>query len=246
VIYAPGTYEEAFFLTQRAFNMAAEYQVPVFVLTDQFLLDSLGTLPMLKLTDMKIEQHVIKTKSDYRRYLLTETGISPRGIPSYGEGLVVVDSDEHDESGHITEDLQLRTKMVDKRLRKKTVLLQENAIPPTLVGAKEPNLLVITWGSNYHVVKEAISEFDQNSIAMLHFCQVYPLHESSLEYLRSAERVTIVENNATAQFAGLIQRETGFVIDRNRMLLKYNGLPFAVEEVVDFLRHEAKQEMIMN
>lgn len=246
VIYTPGTYEDAFFLTQRAFNTADQYQVPVFVLTDQFLLDSLGTLPMLKLTDTKREQHVVKTRSNYRRYLLTETGISPRGIPSYGEGLVVVDSDEHDESGHITEDLHLRTKMVDKRLRKKTILLRENTIPPTLVGAKEPNILVIAWGSNYHVVKEAISELGQDSIAMLHFSQVYPLHETSLAYLRSAKRVAIVENNASAQFAGLIQRETGFAIASDSMLLKYNGLPFAVEEVVDFLRGIAKQEMIMN
>lgn len=240
VIYAPGTYEEAFYLTQKAFDTAAQYQVPVFILTDQFLLDSSGTLPMLKLSDTKIEQHVVKTKKNYKRYIMTETGVSPRGVPSYGEGLVVVDSDEHDEGGHITEDLHLRTRMVDKRVGRKTALLRETAIAPTLLGPTETDTLVIAWGSNYHVLKEAIDELNQEDISMLHFSQVYPLHKASVEYLARAERLAIIENNATAQFAGLIKKETAFVVDENHKLLKYSGLPFAVEEVVDFLRSITK------
>ena len=75
----------------------------------------------------KARRFITKTKKDYRRYELTEDGVSPRGIPGFGEGLVCVDSDEHDEAGHITEDLELRVQMVDKRLRKLEAIRREAA-----------------------------------------------------------------------------------------------------------------------
>ena len=118
VILAPGTCAEGFDLTQKAFNLADRYQVPVFILTDQFFVDSRYNTPAFAAAGPPLEKHVVKTASGYRRYALTADGISPRGIPGYGAGIVCADSDEHDEDGHITEDLDLRVAMVDKRLQK--------------------------------------------------------------------------------------------------------------------------------
>ena len=114
--------EEAFFLTQRAFNLADKYQVPVFILTDQYTMDTYYNIPPFNLGNVSIEKHVVKTAHDYKRFALTENGISPRGIPGFGNGLVGVDSDEHDEEAHITEDMDMRTQMVEKRLRKLDLL----------------------------------------------------------------------------------------------------------------------------
>jgi len=93
IILTPGTMEDAFNLSQRAFDLADKYQVPVFILTDQYFLDSYYNLPSLNLSDIRNQSHVVKTNKEYKRYQLTENGISPRGIPGYGEGLVSVDSD---------------------------------------------------------------------------------------------------------------------------------------------------------
>ncbi len=100
------------------------------------------------------KKHFVETKQGYKRYQLTETGLSPRGIPGFGEGLVVLDSDEHDEEGHMTEDLDLRTKMVNKRL-KKLDLLKNDIIPPELVGPEDYETLIIGWGSTYHAIRES-------------------------------------------------------------------------------------------
>ncbi|RDE10768.1 MAG: 2-oxoacid:acceptor oxidoreductase subunit alpha [Candidatus Thorarchaeota archaeon] len=237
VLFAPSTIQDAFYLTQRAFNLADKYQVPVFVLTDQFLLESSYDIPPLNLSGVEVEKQVIRTDSAYRRYALTESGISPRGIPSYGDGLVVVDSDEHDEDGHITEDLLLRKKMVDKRFYRKLERIRKEAIPPELLGSRSCRFLVISWGSNYHVMKEALTKSERRDIAVLHFNQVYPLHESVTSYLGKAKKLAIVENNAGCQFGRLLQVETNISIPAENCLLKYDGMPFSVEEVVEFLHN---------
>ena len=233
VIFAPGSLEDAFYLTQRAFNIADRYQIPVFVLTDQYLIDSCYNAASFDLSGVKVEKHIVKTNRDYKRYELTESGVSPRGIPGYGEGMVIVDSDEHDAEGHITEDLELRTKMVDKRLRKLNFLKSE-VIRPEIWPNENYKKLVVCWGSTYYPVREAIERLEWNDISLLHYKQVYPLHPETADFLKKAEKVVIVENNATSQFGKLIRLYAGIDIDRK--ILKYNGISFAVEEIADGLK----------
>jgi 2-oxoglutarate ferredoxin oxidoreductase subunit alpha len=232
IILAPGKIEDAFYLTQKAFNLAAKYQVPVFVLTDQYFLDSYYNTASLDSSGVKVEEHILKSAKDYKRYELTDDGISPRGIPGFGKGLVAVDSDEHDTEGHITEDLDLRIKMVDKRL-KKTDLIRAEAVPPELRGPENYKTLIVCWGSTYNVAKEAVTNLGRDNISLLHFKQLCPLHERTADYLNKAEMLIIVESNATSQFGKLIKLQTGMEIENK--ILKYNGLAFSVEEVVERL-----------
>jgi 2-oxoglutarate ferredoxin oxidoreductase subunit alpha len=232
ILLAPGNIQDAFCLTRKAFDLAEKYQIPVFILTDQYFVDSYYNTACPDLSDINIEKHIIKTDADYKRYKLTENGISPRGIPGYGKGLVAVDSDEHDEAGHITEDLGLRVEMVNKRL-KKFELLKDESIPPELVGSEDYKNLIVCWGSTYNVVKEAVINLGRDDTAFLHFKQVYPLPGQTSDYLKKAKRIIIVENNATSQFAKLIKLHTGIEIkDR---ILKYDGLSFYIEELADKL-----------
>jgi 2-oxoglutarate ferredoxin oxidoreductase subunit alpha len=233
IIFAPGTIEQAFYLTARAFNLADKFQMPAFVLSDQYFVDSYYNIPAFDLSRVKVEKYFVKTLSDYKRYELTKNGISPRGIPGFGEGLVCVDSDEHDAEGHITEDLRLRTKMVDKRLRKLESAKAE-IIKPQLYPNRKYKNLVVCWGSTYHVVKEAIGRLNRDDTSLLHYSQVYPLHPRTVNYLDKAKKVVAIESNATGQFAKLIKLYAGIEIkDR---ILKYSGLNFAVEEVAGALK----------
>ena len=233
-IFAPGKFEDAFYLTHHAFNLADKYQIPVFVLSDQYFADIYYNLPDLNLDEVNFQKYIVETDENYNRYEITENGISPRGVPGYGDGLVVVDSDEHDEEGHITEDLNLRNQMVEKRLYKKLEGLEEDVIPPELIGPSDYEVLVIGWGSTYGALKEALDNLKNDKVAFLYFKQVYPLHRETKNYLEKAKKTVIFENNAQAQFADLIKMETGFEIDEKS--LKYNGMPFSVEEVTDTLK----------
>ena len=229
IIYAPGGIQDLFYLTQRAFNLADKYQIPVFILTDEYLIDTYYNTAEFDLSKTKIEKYINKTKKNYRRYQLTKNGISDRGIPGWGDGLVLVDSDEHDEYGRITEDLNLRTKMVDKRL-KKFKEIKKDEISPELIGSQEYEILIVGWGSTYHIVKEALESLKEHKVSFLHFKQVYPLPSETEDYLKKAKKIIVVENNATSQFSRLLKLYTDIEVEHK--ILKYNGLPFFVDELI--------------
>ncbi|MEK9151385.1 MAG: 2-oxoacid:acceptor oxidoreductase subunit alpha [Patescibacteria group bacterium] len=228
-IFAPGTPEEVFLVAQQAFHIAAKYQIPVFILTDQYLLDSVRSLPKERLQNIKPENRIIETKTDYKRYALTEDGVSPRGVPGYGVGLVGVDSDEHDEMAHITESAEMRVAMHEKRWKKMEGIREEAFMPTEIGDVKHADTLVICWGSNRGVVEEALEILGQEGIAALHFHQVYPLPEKSKK-LFSKKKIVVLENNFSGQFADLLTREYGVKVTEN--ILKYDGDPFSVEEIV--------------
>ena len=232
IIFAPGNFEDAYKLSQKAFNLADHYQTPVFILSDQYFADVFYNQPEFN-KEILVEDHIIKTNSEYKRYEITDTGISPRGIPGFGDGLVVVDSDEHDQMGHLTENLDTRIEMVDKRLRKLKEI-EMDTVPPELLGNNEYKTLVIGWGSTYGPIKEALSNIEDDNISFLYFKQIYPLHNSTEQFLDKASKTIIFENNAQGQFSDLIKLKTGFEIGKK--ILKYNGMPFSVEEIENNLK----------
>lgn len=228
-IFAPGTPEEAFFAMQQAFFIADKYQIPVFFLSDQFFLDSVRSIPRERLKNLEVKNHIVETSADYKRYAVTPDGVSPRGVPGYGKGLVGVDSDEHDEEAHITESHAVRVMMHEKRLRKSEGI-REVALMPTEIGdVKHADTLVVSWGSNRGVLEEALETLNQEGVAGLHFCQVYPLPENAKKFF-SRKKIVVIENNTTGQFANLLKFE--YNVKVSETVLQYDGAPFAVEEVV--------------
>jgi 2-oxoglutarate/2-oxoacid ferredoxin oxidoreductase subunit alpha len=233
VILAPGTKEEGIKLTCNAFNIADKYQVPVFILTDQYFLDSACYIPDMDFSKLKEEKYFIKSESDYKRHRFTKKGISPRGIPGYGSGIVCADSDEHDEADYIIEDAETRTKMVNKRLKKLSEI-NKAVIHPKLTGSKKYKYLVVGWGSTFGAINEAVELLEKKDLAFLHFSQLYPLSKKTALLLEKAKITIIVEQNATSQFAKLLKLETGHVFDHS--ILKYDGMPFSVEELAGKIR----------
>lgn len=233
IIFAPGNFTDGIYLTQKAFNLADKFQVPVIILTDQFYIDSFQSIKSIDFTDFKVENYVTRTDKDYKRYKNTEDGISPRGIPMQGDGFVRFDSHEHDEDGFITEDPDIRTKMVDKRFKKLESYSKES-IDAEIIGSKNYKTLIVGWGSTYGVIKEAIEKLDNDDLAFAYFKQVYPLPNNTEEILSKAKKLIIIENNATSQFGQLIKRYTG--VEFTKHILKYNGMPFSIEEIIEKLK----------
>lgn len=229
LILSPGSIEDCFYLSKYAFSIADKFQMPVFILTDQYLLDCQYNLSSLDYNKYPIKRYVVKTEKDYQRYQFTHTGISPRGIPGFGNGLVIQTGNEHDETGHTTENAILRKKMVEKRLNDKLNQLKNEVIYPELLGGRAYKYLLIGWGSTRNIVEEALKLVKEPRLGFLYFKQLYPLPREIMGYLLNAQKVITIENNASGQFANLIKKETGF--DIKYRILKYDGRPFSVEEV---------------
>lgn len=230
-IFAPTTVMDAYEVTAHALHVADLCQVPTFVLADQFFVDALYTVRKEEFVAQKHEKQIIETERTYQRYALTQDGLSPRGVPGYGDGLVCVDADEHDESGRITENTELRDAMMEKRFHKRKKILVACALAPEIIGKKTAKTTIVCWGSNRNVVCEAVEDIGvaADDVNIMSFAQVYPLHKNVKKMLSKAEKIIVVENNATGQFAHLLMRECGVQVQHR--ILKSNGEPFSVEEL---------------
>lgn len=234
-VFAPGSVEECFALTHRAFEMAEKYQSPVFVLTDQYLADSFQNVEPFNLAELpEIPGPLLRPEDpkNYKRFALTDDGVSPRAIPGFSEALVVSDSDEHTEDGKLTEDLGVRVQMVAKRLNKGLGLAAE-ALPPSYFGEDGAEVLLVCWGSTQAAALEARERLEEQgrSAAVLHFAQVWPLNgDQFLPWLASARRAVCVEGNATGQLSRLIRQETGFRFQD--LVLRFDGLPITAAYIL--------------
>ena len=238
-IFAPGNVEECFHLTRKAFELAQKFQGPTFVLTDQFLADSFRAVEPFDVDGLPPVGSYVKPSEvaePYVRYAVTESGVSPRLLPGMSRNLIVVDSDEHTEDGHLTEDLDARRRLADKRLRKAAGIRAE-VIPPRYDGDEQPELLLVSWGSSKGAVAEAAATLAAEGVraATLHFPQLWPLVPSQfVGYLQKAKRVVCVEGNATGQLARLIRAEAGF--DVGERVSRYDGLPLTPEYILRELK----------
>jgi 2-oxoglutarate ferredoxin oxidoreductase subunit alpha len=239
VVFAPGSPAEAIRLTNKAFDLAEKYQVPAFVLFDQYLADSQWTYDSLETDglvqkDYRLRGGDFRALSQYRRHAFTETGVTPLAVPGDAPHLVVTDSDEHDEEGHIVEDGPTRVKMVQKRLLRKLDGLRKEISPPALYGSDAPEVLLAGWGSTYGVLREAVDALNAGggNAAMLHFSELYPFPEDTgfIEALKKAKASVCVENNAMGQFERLVRAETGFRFGRR--INRYDGRPFTVDYIM--------------
>lgn len=236
IVYSPGTIEEAFYLTTKAFNMAEKYQVPVFIMTDQHLADSLMNVEPFDLLKVQPQRYVLskedsKNITGYKRYKLTPSGISPLAVPSWINDVIYADSDEHDEDGHITEDADIRVKMVEKRFYKKISGITQEIESPVVFNIDKARTVLLGFGSTYGVIKEAAETLHDKNIGFVHLPQVWPFPALEVSLLlKDKENIITVENNAGAQLAGLLRRETG--IKANSSILRYDGRPFSLKSLV--------------
>jgi 2-oxoglutarate ferredoxin oxidoreductase subunit alpha len=244
LIFAPGTAEQAFYLTGRAFDLSQKYQVPAFVLSDQLLSDSYATVDDFDLTRMPIRDYSPpgevrdRVPFTYRRY--DETGA--RLLPGTPDQIVVAGGHEHTPSGHITESAADRVQMMDRRLGKLAPMREEldgMTVHPVLPDPRSPtpDPLLICFGSTNGAVREAVDLLRAQGVGagMLHLSELAPLPGKLLsERAARSRRLITVENNATAQLAQLIHAETRLHIADS--ILKFDGRPFTAAEIVRELR----------
>ena len=241
VVIALRNQEDAFYQTMRAFDLAERYQIPVILLSDQYLADGTATVKpfdVARITVTSLTQ-VEAVEGEYLRYRYTEDGVSPRLIPGKSKHLVAIDSDEHDERGWITESAEVRTRMMDKRMKKLDGIRRE-LVEPEFVGDEAFDTLLVGWGSTWGPITEAVGLLNAENrgrFAALIFGDIYPLPQKRLlELAHKATRVINVEQNATGQLAGLIREETGVVC--TGCILKYDGRQITGEEIAARIRRE--------
>jgi 2-oxoglutarate ferredoxin oxidoreductase subunit alpha len=243
-VLAPATAEEAFHLVRKALDLAEKYQTTVFVLGDQFLNDASWTVEPLdwrpapvKRLGMLPQEVLVKLPAyGYRRYEITDSGISPRILPGTPNQVLYADSDEHTEEGHITESAEVRARMVEKRLRKVAGLRREIS-PPVILPDGDRRMYAVGWGSTRGAIAEAVEILrgEGLDIGHIHFSEIWPLPEEAVPAkIKGSAKLVAVENNATGQLADLLRMAAG--IEMEARILKFDGRPFTPEELAGELK----------
>jgi 2-oxoglutarate/2-oxoacid ferredoxin oxidoreductase subunit alpha len=234
VIIAPSTAEEAFYDTIQAFNVAEELQLPVIVLEDLQLAMGKQTVEPLDYSQIEIRRGKLlrdelpaSESGLFKRYEVTEDGVSPRVVPGMKNGIHHVTGVEHNEVGRPSEAAANRQAQMDKRFRKLQNLRVDK--PITIDGNHEtPDLLIIGMGSTRGAIDEAIVRMENDGLKVnhLHVRLLWPFPTEAVRpYVEKAKKVIVLENNATGQLANLVKLHVG-MNEKIQSVLKYDGNPF--------------------
>jgi 2-oxoglutarate ferredoxin oxidoreductase subunit alpha len=234
-VLAPTGPEDAFYLTAEAFNLAEQWQLPVFLLTDHALADAQATVADYDLGRIAINRGELAPEPEecreLPRYQLSQSGVSPRAYPVVSPWLVAQDSHEHNQYGMVTDDPQNREAQMAKRMRKLTGLAA--AMPAPEVLHPEAATLLLCWGSTAGAVIEALEilRAQGHDLGVAIFRHLFPMNREAVRAaLSGAQRLLSVEANHTGQLGKLLLLETGLASSGH--IGKSDGRLFTVEEAV--------------
>jgi 2-oxoglutarate/2-oxoacid ferredoxin oxidoreductase subunit alpha len=247
IIVAPNNIPDCYKTVPQLFNLVDKFQCPGIILSDLLLSEGRSSVDPTELDfGVPINRGAViglngatpPLNGGYKRYQLTEDGISTRALPGTPGFEHVVATDDHDEAGVLISDEYTnphkRQAMHEKRMRKmESILSLIDA--PSLWGAEDAQVTLLGWGSTEGVIREAIEKLakEQNITAnSLQIKWIVPLHAAAITLtLSKSNKVVIVENNYSGQFARYLRSETGIVADGH--IRKYDGEPFMPHHIVD-------------
>lgn len=236
VVIAPSTGTEAFYDTIQAFNIAEELQCPVIILSDLQLSLGKQTVEPFDYDSIQVTRGKLlsgdsvpeaEEKSYFKRYEVTEDGISPRVLPGMKHAIHHVTGVEHDETGKPSEAAGNRKKQMDKRMKKLENIRFDQ---PVYANAphEEADILLVGFNSTRGVLEELQRSLNNQGITTnhAHIRLIHPFPaEEMMNYVQSAKKVLVVENNATGQLASILKMNVGGH-QKIQSVLRYDGTPF--------------------
>jgi 2-oxoglutarate ferredoxin oxidoreductase subunit alpha len=233
IVLSPGTIQECFDMTVKAFNLADIYQCPVILITEQDYGQNLRTVRKFELSGIVRDRgkllsgRELKGIEDYKRYRFARDGISPRAFPSLKNGVHMVESNEHDERGYRDESSRNRIKMMEKRMHKLRTA-RKDLVRARIWGDKDSEIGLIGCGSTYGPIREAQDQLDSVGIRTKFFQvrSLWPfLSEEAEDFIAACKRVFVVDNNYEGQLKGLVQSQVRTKIELE-CILNYSGYTF--------------------
>lgn len=235
IVLAAGDAKEAFFLTMEAFNLADRYQTPVILLIDKNICENEQSFSSFDMNAYEIDRGKLLTEKspDYERFALSPDGISPRAIPGSGN-YFIANSYEHDLQGFSTEKISDINLQMEKRMSKLKTCAAKDMPIPQLFGPEDADITIVSWGSNKGSILQAMKNL--NNVNFLHITWMNPFPvEVVTNILKRAKHIVDIECNFSGQLADLIMEKTGIGITDK--LLKYDGRPFFIEEIVKKIKN---------
>ncbi len=236
VVIAPTCVEECYQAAVLALYIAEKYQTLVILLLDFFLSNSIKNMDPPTAPETKyLNAHIVpdaEALSDYKRFRITENGISPRTIPGTEGGMFFATGLEHDERGKPVYDTVSHTRMTEKRFRKHKGIATEIPAPEVSGYEGDADIGVVAWGSSAGAAREAVEYANEKGIKAACFSSLFisPFPESELKlFSKRCRKILVPEMNYSGQFANMIARYLERPMERLNLV---TGLPMASEDIL--------------
>jgi 2-oxoglutarate ferredoxin oxidoreductase subunit alpha len=237
IVLAPGDPADAFQLSALATNLAEQFQGPVYLALDQIVSQDSATVDRFDLESVQIDRGKLLAGdgladiNEYRRYRVTDDGISPWAVPGTIGGQNLITGNERDEWGKVSTNPANRVRMVDKRARKLGTLMEQ--LPAgRRWGESEATVGVLGFGMQTGVMREAGERLQVQGVDVkgLQVRTLWPVPAETLDFIESCKRVYVIEQNASAQYRRLLAGASAPDV-KLRSILRYDGLSFRPAEL---------------
>lgn len=232
IVISPSTLENAYYTGAQALNLAQKYQTVVIVLVDKQFAEWKSTLSEeMIIPEIQRGKLVEKPTTDFKRYELTEDGISPYTTPGTQDGDFIATSYEHDEYGATTEESAMKMAMTEKRWKKLENFFQKEGISGYEVFNPGAKKMLLTYSYTIYTAQEFIKNNSEFGLIIIHFLK--PLDERLLDEFKWKDEVIFVESNYSGQLENYITKELGLkYVDGLKIsrLRKYDLYPFYYED----------------
>ncbi len=236
VIY-PSNLEESYYFAWLSLNLADKYQNPVILLTDKQAAEMHWTHSDFEACPVDRWVILENPDSDYKRYELTDSWISPRVNVWTKNWDFIATSYEHDEYGATTENPELKQKFTEKRWKKLQDFYKKEGFSwYEIVNPSAKKMLIITWFTRY-TAEEFIKINPEYGLIIIKFLK--PLDARLRDEIAKLEEVIFVENNYSGQIENYVTKELGLkYIDWLKIsnLRKYDLFPFYIEDFESLLK----------
>ena len=219
VVIAPGDVLESEEATNLCFYLSQKFRIPAIVLGDKHLGESKSIV-----------------RGTAKIVPITNTTTTPERFNSY--------EFDRKQDNIATEEASVIKANFDKRMKKQKEIEKEVAkfeMFKVYGNVNSKNLIIgfgSTKGAIIDVLENCETMVDAKFIQIL-FLDPFPSEKIKAE-LTKAKKVVIVENNSTSQLADLITKKTGFIIETQNKVLRYDGRPFFSDELADELKKRIK------
>ncbi len=240
IVYASGDVEETFYDAAKCFNFAEHFQLPVIHILDKFLASTITTCKRFDPDLITIDRGKLLEKIEedgYKRFSLTEDGISPRSKLGLENGIFWNTGDESDEFGHISEDPINRVQMMDKRASKLELALNTITKEDQAISFGIAEFCVLSWGSTKGPILDAIDMLKKEglNVGFIQLKLLHPFPTDRIKSLLKDTKIIIdVEANQAAQLGSLLNEHLDKKVDY--YILKYTGRPMTSTEIYESLK----------
>ena len=247
-VVAAASPKDCFYMAYEACRIAVEHMTPVFFLSDGYIAN--GSEPWEVITEDKLRSitpnrvnvNDYNAENPFKPYKRDEKGVRKWAIPG-DKNLAhrIGGLEKENETGNVSYDADNHEIMV--KLRQEKVDKIADYIPLQTIdsGVESGEVLLLSWGSTYGVVKTAVNQLIEEgfSVGHAHVRYLNPLPKNLEEIIKRFDKVIMPEMN-NGQFIKVIRDK--FLVPAIG-LNKIKGLPFATQEIIDKVKEVATKEI---